>query len=366
MGSEVSPSSNNPRALLPQFLIMKKTLLLMIAASVCVATEVACMSREAKAPAEQADVTREAVPTDTAPAMESSAPEPVRPKVTTETTWAEIVAIPQFKDFGKYVLARERVGYKPKMKLADVATTLPFHRYVNADQAADCINQMIERVDDGRMSYHSIGQDVGLFFFRGRPGAPFAIISAGGGFYYVGSIQEGFPLAIALSDMGYNAFVLQYRTGGFQIACKDLARGIDYVFKHAAEWQVDTASYSLWGASAGAEMAAALGSHGTRRYAPSIVRPRPATVILCYTEHADYTRRDPPTYAVVGADDRVTKASAMRRRVANLKAAGIDAEVHVYPNLVHGFGMGVGTSAEGWHKGAVKFWEKYIKKDSVR
>lgn len=344
---------------------MKKTMLMMIA-SVCMATGVACMSREAKEPAAQANVTRDTTPADTAPAPELAAPEPTHPKVTTETKWAEIVAMPEFKGFGQYILARERVGYKPNMKLADVATTLPFHRYVDAGQAADCINKMIERVDDGRMSYHSIGQDVGLFFFHGRPGAPFAIISAGGGFYYVGSIHEGFPLAMALSEMGYNAFVLQYRTGGFQIACKDLARGIDYVFKHAAELHVDTADYSLWGASAGAEMAAALGSHGTRRYAPGIVRPRPATVILCYTEHADYTRRDPPTYAVVGADDRVTKASAMRRRVANLKAAGIDAEVHVYPNLVHGFGMGIGTSAEGWHKGAVKFWEKYIKKGGVK
>lgn len=345
---------------------MKKTLLLMIVASVCIVTEVTCMSREAKQPATQVDVTRDTTPTDTAPALEPVTPEPVQPKVTTETKWAEIVAIPQFKGFGQYILARERVGYKPNMKLADVATTLPFHRYVDAGQAADCINKMIKRVDAGRMSYYSLGQDVGLFFFRGRPGAPFAILSAGGGFYYVGSIHEGFPLAMTLSDMGYNAFVLQYRTGGFNIACKDLARGIDYVFKHAAELQVDTADYSLWGASAGAEMAAALGSHGTRRYASGIVRPRPATVILCYTEHADYTRRDPPTYAVVGADDRVTKASAMRRRVANLKAAGIDAEVHVYPNLVHGFGMGFGTSAEGWHTGAVKFWEKYIKKGGVK
>ena len=342
---------------------MKKTFLLMIVASVCVATEMACMSREAKDPVVQADAKRGETQIDTAPSIATPVPEPVRPKITTGTTWSEIVAIPQFKGFGQYILARERIGYKPHMKLADVAKTLPFHRNVDANQAADCINKMIERVDAGRMSYHSIGQDVGLFFFRGRPGAPFAIISAGGGFYYVGSIHEGFPLAMALSDLGYNAFVLQYRTGGFQIACKDLARGIDYVFKHADEWKVDTADYSLWGASAGAEMAAALGSHGTRHYVPSIVRPRPAAVILCYTEHADYTRHDPPTYAVVGADDRVTKASAMRRRVANLKAAGIDAEVHVYPNLVHGFGMGIGTTAEGWHMGAVKFWEKYIKKD---
>ena len=217
----------------------------MIVASVCVATEMACMSREAKDPVAQTDAKRGETHIDTAPSIAPPAPEPVRPKVTTETTWSEIVAIPQFKGFGQYILARERIGYKPHMKLADVAKTLPFHRNVDANQAADCINKMIERVDAGRMSYHSIGQDVGLFFFRGRPGAPFAIISAGGGFYYVGSIHEGFPLAMALSDLGYNAFVLQYRTGGFQIACKDLARGIDYVFKHADEWKVDTADYSL-------------------------------------------------------------------------------------------------------------------------
>ena len=45
-------------------------------------------------------------------------------------------------------------------------------------------------------------------FFRGRPGAPFAVICPGGGFSYVGSIHEGFPHALALSRMGYNAFVV--------------------------------------------------------------------------------------------------------------------------------------------------------------
>jgi len=28
--------------------------------------------------------------------------------------------------------------------------------------------------------------------------------------------------------------------------------------------------------------------------------------------------------------------------------------------------MGIGTTAEGWHMGAVKFWEKYIKKDHLK
>jgi dipeptidyl aminopeptidase/acylaminoacyl peptidase len=50
----------------------------------------------------------------------------------------------------------------------------------------------------------------------------------------------------------------------------------------------------------------------------------------------------------------------MERRVNALKALGIDAEFHVYPNLGHGFGLGIGTSAEGWFEEAVAFWEKHM------
>jgi|GEM_PF-3321972 hypothetical protein len=32
----------------------------------------------------------------------------------------------------------------------------------------------------------------------------------------------------------------------------------------------------------------------------------------------------------------------------------------LFPNLRHGFGLGVGTSAEGWIDGAVEFWEKHM------
>ena len=79
-----------------------------------------------------------------------------------------------------------------------------------------------------------------------------------------------------------------------------------------------------------------------------------------YTGHTDYTRNDPPTYVVIGDNDGIASASVMWRRVENLRAAGIDAEFHLFPNLRHGFGLGIGTNAEGWEKEAVKFWEKYI------
>lgn len=63
---------------------------------------------------------------------------------------------------------------------------------------------------------------------------------------------------------------------------------------------------------------------------------------------------------VIGDNDAIASASVMRQRVEHLQAIGIDAEFHLFPNLRHGFGLGIGTSAEGWEEDAVAFWEKYI------
>lgn len=76
--------------------------------------------------------------------------------------------------------------------------------------------------------------------FRGEPGRPFAIVCPGGGFSYAGAIHEGFPLAIALSEMGYNAFSIQYRTGGAQVACEDLAQAIDLIMRHGFGLGIET------------------------------------------------------------------------------------------------------------------------------
>jgi acetyl esterase/lipase len=79
-----------------------------------------------------------------------------------------------------------------------------------------------------------------------------------------------------------------------------------------------------------------------------------------YTGHSDYTANDPPTFACIGENDGIASPQTMERRVNALKTLGIDAEFHVYPNLGHGFGLGIGTSAEEWFDEAVAFWEKHI------
>ncbi len=75
------------------------------------------------------------------------------------------------------------------------------------------------------------------------------------GFSYVGSLHEGFPLALEISKKGYNAFVIRYRIDSGQKATEDLAAAISYIFKNKESLKVTSVDYSLWGGSAGARMA---------------------------------------------------------------------------------------------------------------
>ena len=205
----------------------------------------------------------------------------------------------------------------------------------------------------------SAKRDTGLFFFKGDPGKKFAVVNAGGGFAYVGAMHDSFPHALELSKMGYNAFALIYRPGA-QTACEDLARAISFIFENAQELGVSTACYSLWGGSAGARMAAYLGTYGPAGFGGDNL-PKPGVVIMQYTGHSEYSQDDPPTFVCVGKSDGIANWQTMQRRIDAMSALGIPTEFHAYDGLGHGFGLGTGTIAEGWLDQAVTFWEKQMK-----
>lgn len=189
---------------------------------------------------------------------------------------------------------------------------------VQADtRIVDVIRQMQEQRKQDRQIFYDIysqqekrqdpeKKDTGLFFFRGEKKAPFAVVCAGGGFYYVGSIHESLPHALELSRQGYNGFALVYRTRTADAACQDLA----------------------------------------------------SAVIMQYTGHSQYSPADPATYACVGGRDGIADWRVMKRRLQCMEELGIDTEFHLYPGLRHGFGLGVGTEAEGWIDDAVRFWDR--------
>ena len=157
---------------------------------------------------------------------------------------------------------------------------------------------------------------------------------------------------------GYNAFALIYRPGA-QTACEDLARAIAFIHEHAEELQVDVSDYSLWGGSAGARMAAWLGSYGTEAFGEQAF-PRPAAVIMQYTGLSEVTGNEPPTYNCVGTRDGIAPYRTMEARISRIQSQGTDAEIEVFEGLPHGFGLGEGTVAEGWIYRAIQFWERQM------
>jgi acetyl esterase/lipase len=289
-----------------------------------------------------------------------------------DDTIADILDHPAFAGFARLLLPWDGRRYDSAMRLRDIGSLLPYHTHVDPAVVVSSLNRIIDDASAGRTVFYDFysaaekeaepsRRNTGLFFFRGKPGAPFAVIAPGGGFAYVASVHEGFPYAVEISRRGYNAFVLKYRAGqGGRIPTQDLAAALTYIFRNAGVLCVTTTDYSLWGSSAGARMAALIGSHGTTRFGGATL-PRPSAVIVLYTGHSDFTSSEPPTFVAVGDADGIAPPEAMGRRVAAMRRAGTDVEYHRYPGVGHGFGLGIGTSAEGWIAEAIRFWAHHLK-----
>jgi acetyl esterase/lipase len=292
-----------------------------------------------------------------------------------ESTIGDLLCHPAFAGFAHLILPRDDRAYDERMPLTRIGSLLPYHSHVDAETVASALNRMIDEAARGRTVFYRFYSEAerqqepargntGLFFFRGRPGAPFAVVCPGGGFSYVASVHEGFPHAAAISSKGYNAFVLRYRAGyGEAVATRDLAAAVTYIHRNAEALGVSTSGYSLWGSSAGARMAASVGSHGVASYGGGDV-PKPSAVVMAYTGHSDHASVEPPTFVVVGQEDGIAPPATMERRVNALRKDGTPAEFHEYEGLGHGFGLGTRTSAEGWVFEAIRFWERSIGRHS--
>lgn len=280
---------------------------------------------------------------------------------------------PAFQGFSRLMLPWDDRDYEHQMPLKDIGRLLPYHSHVVPSVVVAALNRMVDDASAGRTVFYDFYTDAqrqanpalkhtGLFFFRGKPNAPFAVIAPGGGFSYVGSAHEGFPYAAEISNQGFNVFVMKYRAGqGGRVATEDLAAALSYIFQNADSLQVGADAYSLWGSSAGARMAAAIGSHGTAAFGSSQL-PKPAVVVMAYTAHSEVARSEPPTFVVAGDRDSIAPPAAMESRIAALQRIGTQVEYHKYPGVGHGFGTGQGTRAEGWISRAIQFWKKEIQR----
>jgi acetyl esterase/lipase len=284
----------------------------------------------------------------------------------------DIVNHPAFKDFSRLILPGDNNTYHDGTLLSNVRVLRPYHSHVDPDVVVAALNHMIDEVKDGKTIFYDLyteqqrhedpsKEHTGLFFFRGALGAPFAIVCPGGGFSYVGSLHEGFPIALEISRKKYNAFVIRYRIESEQHAAEDLAVAIAYIFRNAKALGVSTEGFSLWGGSAGARMVGDIALSGVANYGGGKL-PKPSVVVIAYTGHSSYSKDFPQTFIVVSADDGIANAAVVDKRVEHLRNAGVEVDYLRFRTAGHGFGLGTGTDAEGWLNDAIRFWEKHSTK----
>lgn len=148
-----------------------------------------------------------------------------------DDTLQDMLEHPALRSFAKHLLPRPEDAYA-LCTLGTVGRLMPWHHSVQPDDVVASLNRLIRDVSAGKQVFYSfydeksLREKTGLFFLRGKPGAPFALICPGGGFVYVGTLHEGLPPGEIISARGYNVFILQYRTGGEETACADMAAAV--------------------------------------------------------------------------------------------------------------------------------------------
>ena len=209
------------------------------------------------------------------------------------------------------------------------------------------------------------------------------IVVPGGGFTSLMMDREGYSAARWLNERGIAAFVLKYRLaqtksdsqailgdeptsqmlwrvtdGGvfraisddrFEAAARaaeeDSLEAIRYVRAHIGECKLSTHKVGIMGFSAGAIAAicAALNADCSSR--PDLVAP----IYGALTDGASIPSTAPPAFIVTAHDDLAVPPKASLTIYDSLQAAGVSAELHVFENGGHGFGMlQQGRSSDNW------------------
>jgi acetyl esterase/lipase len=207
------------------------------------------------------------------------------------------------------------------------------------------------------------------------------LICPGGGYQILAFDKEGTDLARFFNSFGVSAFVLKYRLswkgeqrGAFPEApLRDAQLAMRLIRSRAGQYGIRPDKIGIMGFSAGGHLAACASTLFADSQEPdedlAAVSARPDFSILVYPvvsfldaashvgscqnllgEHASeplkrkfspevqVTSDTPPAFLVQAADDAVPVENSLLYFAA-LKAAGVPAEMHIYPEGGHGYGM---------------------------
>lgn len=190
-----------------------------------------------------------------------------------------------------------------------------------------------------------------------------AVVVFPGGSYRILAIDlEGSEVCDWLNTVGITCLLVKYRvpdSGPYpksSAALQDAQRALRIVRSHADQWHIDAQRIGVLGFSAGAHLAAALSTHFDQRLydpmdASDKVSCRPDFAVIIYPGYLalaeqsfapnpeiHVTSQTPPSFIVQAEDDPVHVENSTVYFLA-LKNAKVPAEMHLYANGGHGYGL---------------------------
>ena len=201
-----------------------------------------------------------------------------------------------------------------------------------------------------------------LYQPKGESTGAAVVVFPGGGYRILAMDLEGTEVCDWLNSVGITCVLLKYRVPGTgpypssPAALQDAQRALGLVRQHAAEWKIDPKRIGVLGFSAGAHLAAALSTHFDQRLYESLdaadkLSCRPDFAVIVYPGYlalADKnfaanpeivpTAKTPPQFIVQAGDDPVHVENAVVYYLA-LKNAKVPAELHIYSEGGHGYGL---------------------------
>jgi acetyl esterase/lipase len=186
-----------------------------------------------------------------------------------------------------------------------------------------------------------------------------ALVFPGGGYRWLAYNIEGTEVCDWLNSIGVTCVLVKYRVpeeGHYPENVEDLEdaqQAMRITRAHAAEWGIDAKKIGVVGFSAGAHLAVALSTHPDfqgKNVPASTMDARPDFQMIIYpgwlnggdgkvNPSVAPTASTPPTFLVMAENDYTAHVENALVYFQALKDAKVPAELHVFTEGGHGFGL---------------------------
>ncbi len=207
------------------------------------------------------------------------------------------------------------------------------------------------------------------------------VVFPGGAYKWLSMDIEGSEVCDYFTRAGITCIIVKYRvpqpdSARYQQPLQDAQRAMGIVRLHAKEWGIDPEKIGVMGFSAGGHLSAALSNNFQKRSYPVMDEAdqqncRPNFAVVMYPGYLAAGKDDgavspevtpsaetSPTFLFQTEDDSARVENSLAYYAA-LKKAKVPAEMHIYPDGGHGYGLRpkINAVTEVWPKLVLKWME---------